>query len=294
MDTQSFALTATRIAFSSLGAVAPEPMAAWAERLYMSPRRHETPERERAVLEDATALRVDTPAGQLAAWRWQPWFPWERSARGTVLLAHGWEGRASQLGSFVAPLVARGFSVLAADAPAHGASPGDEVDLPLYSACLRAIADQVGDVRAIVAHSFGCAASVFAMAADAGGPGLGVDAAVLVSPPHSLERFADEFARMVGLTSATEAIFRARLEVRFGREWWRTFSLDERARKIAAAALVIHDDGDAEVPPAEGAELARAFPAGALLRTQGLGHRRILRDVDVVERAAAFLDRALP
>src|SRR4051812_22139734 len=106
-------LALTRFAFSSLGTLLPEPMAALAERIYFSPRRHSPPAREQSLLAEATAFHVDTPAGSLAAWRWQPWFPWERQTRGTILLAHGWEGRAAQLGAFVEPLVKRGYSVVA-------------------------------------------------------------------------------------------------------------------------------------------------------------------------------------
>jgi predicted alpha/beta hydrolase family esterase len=285
MQTEPFSLKAARLAFTSLGAVAPEPMAALAERLYFSPRRHRAPERERAFLEDATAYRVDTPAGSVAAYRWQPLFPWERADRGTVLLVHGWEGRASQLGAFVRPLVEQGFTVVGADAPAHGLSPGDSIDLPRYADVVRAVAEDAGGVRAVVGHSFGCAAAVLAIA-----DGLDVDAAVLVAPPASLDRFATEFARMVGLTKATEAIFRARLEERFGKEWWRTYALDTRVRSLDdVAALVVHDAGDAEIPVAEAEALANAWPGAELVVTEGLGHRRILRDDAVVDGAARFL-----
>lgn len=285
MDTAPLALRATRLAFSSLGTVMPEPMAALAERMYFSPRRHRTPQRERAVLAEAEAFVVESEEGPLAAWRWLPLFPWEAGDKGTVLLVHGWEGRASQLGAFVDPLLARGFRVVAADAPAHGRSPGEAVDLPAYARALRDIDEHLGGVDAIVAHSFGGAATALALE-----EGLGARAAVLVAPPCSLERFADTFARTVGLTRATEAIFRARLEDRFGREWWIKYGLDRRAANIEGVpALVIHDEGDKEIPVHEGQTLARSWPGAELLVTQGLGHRRILRDEAVVGRAVDFL-----
>lgn len=283
------ALRATRLAFSSLGVVIPEPMAALAERLYFSPKRHRAPHRERAVLHEAEAFVVESDVGPLAAWRWEPVFPWETGDKGTVLLVHGWEGRASQLGAFVDPLLARGFRVIAADAPAHGHSPGDSVDLPMYARALRAIDAQVGGVDAIIAHSFGGAATALALE-----DGLPARAAVLIAPPSSLERFADTFARTVGLTRATEAIFRARLEERFGKEWWITYGLDRRAANIHdVTALVIHDEGDKEIPVEEGASLARSWPGAELVVTRALGHRRILRDEAVVTHAVGFVDEAL-
>jgi pimeloyl-ACP methyl ester carboxylesterase len=287
MQTQPEPLTlkATRLAFSSLGAVLPEPMAALAERLYFSPRRHRMPARERAVLADGQRFTVETSAGPLAAWRFEPLFPWENSDKGVVLLAHGWEGRASQLGAFIDPLLERGFTVIGADAPAHGRSPGEAMDLPTYAHCLREVADAVGGVRAVVAHSFGGAATALALE-----DGLAADAAVLVAPPCSLERFAQVFARTLGLTPATEAIFRARLDERFGPEWWIKYGLDRREARIEdTAALIIHDEDDREIPVGEGAAFARSWPGAELVVTSGLGHRRILRDEQVVARTVDFL-----
>jgi len=42
---------------------------------------------------------------------------------------------------------------------------------------------------------------------------------------------------------------------------------------------VLHDRRDAEVPFAHGAALAAAWPGAALRPSDGLGHRRILRDL---------------
>ena len=47
-------------------------------------------------------------------------------------------------------------------------------------------------------------------------------------------------------------------------------------------ALVVHDRGDREVPFEHGETLARSWPGARLMVTEGLGHRRILRDPEVV------------
>lgn len=286
------ALPLTRFAFSSLGSVAPEPMAALAERLYFTARRHKLPARERAILEDGLPFTVATKHGAMRAWRWEPLLPWERADRGAVLLVHGWEGRASQLAApFVHALVERGFTVIGADAPGHGQSGGDAVDLPAYTELVGALAQRAGDdgsdVRAVVAHSFGAAAATLALE---GGLLPHGDAAVLVAPPCSLELYAETFARTLGLTRATNAIFRGRLEQRFGKDWWHKFALDRRARGIDAHALIVHDSEDRETPVSEGAQLAKGWAGSTFVTTTGLGHRRILREPSVVERAVDFLD----
>ena len=288
---EPMSLKATRLAFASLGTVLPEPMERVAERLYFTARRHRTPERERGFLEDALPFTVSTAWGAVRAWRWEPLLPWERAHRGTVLLVHGWEGRASQLASFVSPLLDRGFSVVGADAPGPRLSPGGAVDLPTLVEILgdveRAVRKDGSDVRAVIGHSFGSAATTLALEAELFPR---ADAAVLVAPPCALDRYADVFARTLRLTPATEAIFRGRLEQRFGKQWWVKFALDRRAQSIDVPALVVHDVDDAETPFSEGEQLARAWAGSRLMATSGLGHRRVLRDEAVVASVTEFID----
>jgi pimeloyl-ACP methyl ester carboxylesterase len=56
-------------------------------------------------------------------------------------------------------------------------------------------------------------------------------------------------------------------------------------------ALVIHDADDASVPWQQGEMIAAAWPGARLMKTQGLGHGRILRDPAVVEAAVAFISQ---
>ena len=48
---------------------------------------------------------------------------------------------------------------------------------------------------------------------------------------------------------------------------------------------------DRDVPYAGGAALARAWPDASLRTTHGLGHRRILRDPEVISWAMDFVRR---
>ena len=52
---------------------------------------------------------------------------------------------------------------------------------------------------------------------------------------------------------------------------------------------MVHDRGDAEIPWQHGAAIARAWRGAEMLITEGLGHRRILRDPDVVAATVAFV-----
>ncbi|MNT99598.1 hypothetical protein D3C72_2424840 [compost metagenome] len=60
--------------------------------------------------------------------------------------------------------------------------------------------------------------------------------------------------------------------------------------KLHLPAMVIHDRGDKEVPYVSAEEIKQAWPHVILFDTQGLGHRRILKDPAVTQAAAEFID----
>jgi pimeloyl-ACP methyl ester carboxylesterase len=260
-------------------------MAKWAWRLFLTPRRHGTPQRERQVLQRAERFFVSTPAGEVQAYSWGAddlLFPWD--VRPTILLVHGWEGRATQLGSFVGPLVDAGYRVVGFDAPAHGRSPGHRTHVVEVAAAIRTVVRHVGGVRALVAHSMGGAASIIAMS-----EGLVVEKAVLVASSARLEKVLTRFAQTLQMPGAVERELWDLVTARFGRDAAIRYSPCAQAGNLRAAALILHDVDDAEVEYAEGQLLADSWPGATLVSTAGLGHRRILRDEYVVETAVRFI-----
>ncbi len=84
-------------------------------------------------------------------------------------------------------------------------------------------------------------------------------------------------------------ILRDMLMRRFGKDMWTRFSSQNMAHSVGLPALIIHDRDDRDIPWQEGEAVARAWPHARFLRTEGLGHRRILRDPDVIDRVVRFL-----
>ncbi len=54
-------------------------------------------------------------------------------------------------------------------------------------------------------------------------------------------------------------------------------------------ALIIHDEQDREIPFEGGEALSKVWKNSKLVRTNGLGHRRILRDSQVISKAVEYL-----
>jgi pimeloyl-ACP methyl ester carboxylesterase len=112
---------------------------------------------------------------------------------------------------------------------------------------------------------------------------------VALSPPATLEGLVKKFSSVLALSPRTVQVLRDMLMRRFGENMWTRFSAQNMARSVGLPALVIHDRDDRDVPWQEGEAVARAWPQARFVRTEGLGHRRILRDPKVTKRVVHFL-----
>ncbi|MBW2551382.1 MAG: alpha/beta fold hydrolase [Deltaproteobacteria bacterium] len=261
-----------RLGFSTAGYLAPELTAAVAERLFFRTRRTAARAGERDVLQSATAVSI---AG-MKAWTW--------GEGPTVLLVHGWNGRASQLGSVVTPLVAQGYRVVGFDAFGHGDSPGSSMSIPELASCIRQVADELGGVYGVIAHSMGGAATTLALS-----EGLEIERAVFISPPSDPNEFLDIFSAAIGISGGVRTRVKRRVEHRLG------IRIDDLRANVLAPSmriplLVIHDRDDKEVPVDAGQSIAGAWPNAELIITEGLGHQRILRAGHVTNVAVSFID----
>jgi pimeloyl-ACP methyl ester carboxylesterase len=270
----------TLVKRAGLGAsalVAPGLAGLWAERLFLTPPKPRYPSAEVFDLLDARQSYVLHRGRHIATWRWGA-----RNAP-AVLLAHGWGGRATQLRSFIPPLLNAGFRVIAYDQPAHGLSEGRLSGLPDFADALLEVAHHHGDVRAVIAHSLGGPAAAIALAR-----GLAVERVVLISPPSDLVGYSRRFARWFAIPERVRRSMQAAIEERFGVRW-ADLELARVAPRLRAAALVIHDRADTQVPWSHGAAVARHWPGARLLTTRGLGHGRILQDDGVARATADFI-----
>lgn len=262
---------------SGLSAVAPGFAAMAAEQLFVTVVRHSRPQREDAWAEDATRISVPSPHGDLAAWVWG-------GGPSTVLLVHGWAGRGLQLGAFVKPLVDAGYRVVAYDGPAHGDSPGRRTNIFRLTEGLMAIAEALGPIHGVIAHSLGTTAVLLAASRYGFDPGR----CVAVSPMARTRTMTGWYGQMTGFSRSVVERMRGRLERSIGFCWDEIEPL-ALATDFAAETLVIHDHEDLELPAAEAKTLAGTLPLGGFHQTVGLGHRRILRDPEVVAAATGFM-----
>jgi pimeloyl-ACP methyl ester carboxylesterase len=246
------------------------------ERIFLSPRRHQAPQREQAWLATADKTFFESRGRRLGTWTWG-------SSGPAVVLVHGWEGRGAQLGAFIEPLLSKGFRVVTFDGPGHGISDGNRSSLVEMGAAVLDAARELGPFHGAVAHSAGAAATTLALR-----DGAPIERLVYVAPPADLGEFLGRVATALELPAEVLPKARRRIEKRFGFRW-ETIAHFQLAQSMTAPLLVVHDSDDREIAVENGVRLASLWRGSRLEVTSGLGHRRILRDEGVVSRAVGFL-----
>lgn len=269
------ALAWARRGVSTLNLLAPEAAARAAVHLFFRTRRVPARREELEVLDGASPFTVPFRGEELAAWSW--------GTGPTVLLVHGWNGRATQLGALVSPLVASGFRVVAFDHVGHGGSSGSSTSIVEMASAIASVARTAGGVHGVVAHSLGAGSTVLAIT-----EGLAVEGVVLIAPPLTPEPWFRQFGSALGLDEPALKLARAAIERRVGRRF-DELHVPTLARSIDRRALIIHDRDDREIPIEAGEALSYAWRGSRFLVTAGLGHHRILRSPGIVESARRFL-----
>ncbi|MFZ6721989.1 alpha/beta hydrolase [Undibacterium sp. Ji49W] len=243
----------------------------------ITPRRPATSDDDRIALSAARRFDIDHAGQVLVAWRWGP------DTAPAVLLLHGWESRASHMAAFVAPLLQAGYGVIALDGPAHGESQGELTHVVDYGKAVLALAAQVGPLAAVIGHSAGSAASLYAYA-----HGLRVAASVQLCGPASLTRVVQRTARMAGLNAEEAYALEQQMAAHVGVPL-DSVDLSQLQSGFQHPVLILHDPEDREMPYEESIALAAAWPKARLQPVAGTGHRRILRTPAVVEAAISFI-----
>ncbi|HLO04901.1 MAG TPA: alpha/beta fold hydrolase [Symbiobacteriaceae bacterium] len=267
-----------RLTLHVLEALIPSIVERWAALQFLTPRRIR-PEDLALPLDEAFDLRSGTY--HLRAWSW--------GVGPVVLLVHGWEGHAGQLRGFVEPLVNQGFRVVAVDLPAHGFSSGRRTTVLDFADALCAVEDVVGPVHAVIAHSFGGAATALALH-----PGRRTDQrllaqrVVLLAPPEGPAHFVQGVTGLLGLSPKRSEGIARHVQALVGIDF-AAVTIPRFAHQLRVPLLLMHDPADRVVPWAHAQAIATAWPGARLLPTPRLGHHRILTDPQVIAEAVSFI-----
>ncbi|MBO6850505.1 MAG: alpha/beta fold hydrolase [Marinobacter sp.] len=277
--TRHVGLSATRLALQLYARVSPEKAGRLVHHMSLKPSRLPMPSRYEYLLDCAdshTQLHHGSNTIPMYSWGQGP----------VVLGMHGWAGAGIQYGAWVSPLVESGYRVVLFDAPAHGRAQGDSTNLFDMAEVILKVAASVGQVHGILAHSMGCIAVARAIA-----DGLQPNYLAMLAPPVSLSAVMRGLGRQLGLSPQVLGVHLRLMEERFGHSVWEQLDLEALSPSLTQRGLIVIDDDDNSISPQESERIYHNWENATLLRTQGLGHHRLLWSPMVMETVLRDLGR---
>ena len=247
-------------------------------RLFTTPIKHKIPKRELQMDRNSiqtkinvTEIKKDIVLYQLG------------NGDKKILLVHGWSGRGTQLVKFADALVAKGYTTVSFDAPAHGKSPGSTTIMTDFIASIAEVDRKFGPFDAAVGHSLGGMSLLNAVKL-----GLKINRLVTIGSGDKVNDILVDFVLKLELKPEFGTHLQQHFEKKYNTEM-ESYSAYLAAQSITIPVLVIHDENDDEVPVSASKNIYSNLKNGELFITNNLGHRKILGNQEVIDKTINFI-----
>ena len=243
---------------------------------------------ELKILSDAQIINIPFGNETLNCFQW--------GEGKTVILAHGWGSRASHMafiGKFIAGL---GFKVITFDAPAHSSlnSEGLKTKSSMFefSRAIGTVANYFKPIYAVIGHSLGSAAAVFAITGHEPFEDYKFDLEklVLISCPADLRSLIINYCKENNIEDSVSVDLEFGLEARYNFRV-EDFSVVSTLKELNAKKLLIHDSGDESIPVTDAYEIIKANDDILFHETSGAGHSKLLMNRSVLAKIKDFLSQ---
>jgi pimeloyl-ACP methyl ester carboxylesterase len=202
----------------------------------------------------------------------------------SVLFLHGWQSHSFRWRLYVDLFVEAGYTVYAMDAPGHGLSEGNQLNLFMYSEILQELLCRHASIYYLVTHSFGGYASIFTLHKM---PQLPVKKMVLMGTPGSVSDFMEMYQQMLGLgKKARQAILKH--FIAFAGHPPLHYEAVNLVRGFNKPVLFVHDTEDRDAPYRHAVAMQQLWQNATLLTTNGLGHE--LKSMELAHQVLAYLE----
>ncbi|PAM92940.1 alpha/beta hydrolase [Flavobacterium sp. IR1] len=251
----------------------------YAAKLFETPIKHKIPKRELEMDRKSIQKLLFVPAIEKTVITYE----YGQSPK-KALLVHGWSGRGTQLFKIADELIKKGYSIVSFDAPAHGKSKGSTATMADFIATILEIEKQYGPFEIIIGHSLGGMSVLNAIKR-----GFKVNKAIVIGSGDIVQDIVDDFITKLELKSEISQRLRNHFENKYNLVM-DDFSAYKAAKTIDIPVLVIHDKDDPEVSVKAGIHIHENLPNGTLFLTEGLGHRKILGNQNVIKKTLEFIE----
>ena len=244
---------------------------------FFAPKSYKISESEKQYLKNGHRFEILVNDQKVVYWKW--------GSGPAVIFAHGWNGRGIQFYHFFDKMIDNGFSVIAFDGPGHGESEGKTSSYFQMTDTVRALINHLlpQNIHGIVGHSFGASATINALSKEK------IDIpVVLIAPAIKLAQFMKKTIQIHGVPTIIFNSMVTDYEKKFGYNFQddnpynllKTFKLN---------ALIFHDSEDPVTPFSVSQKSADLYESIIFEATNGLGHIRILKNEQVIEKAINYL-----
>ncbi len=200
-----------------------------------------------------------------------------------ILFLHGWQSHSFRWKKYIENLPGDLVTIYALDAPGHGLSEGNYLNVPYYAELIQQFVIQYGNFDTIIAHSLGGMALLYALSHYDNLPAKKV---VVMAVPGKAIDFIDYYHQALTLNQRTISIMNKHFEYRIGKPVV-YFETENFVKHITIPGLIIHDTEDKDAPVAYAYKFHEYWENAELYITEGLGHN--LKSKQVVEKIRRFI-----
>jgi len=263
-----------------LQSIAPPLATKYAIKLFTTPIKYKTPEREQIMAKSAKKEMILIPELNKKVMVYTYGY-----SKKKVLLVHGWSGRGTQLYKIADKLLENGFMTISFDAPAHGKSEGKSTMMTEFITTSNYIEKKYGPFEYAIGHSLGGMTVLNSIK-----QGLTVKKAIIIGAGDIITDIFNVFVNKIELKQKIVPRMKNYFLSKFGEDV-DNYSASLAAKEVKIPTLIIHDEEDREVPVSCAHNIRRNTEQGELLITKELGHTRILKDDFVIDTIIKFIKR---
>ncbi len=250
----------------------------FAARLFLTPFRYKTPEREKKM--EANSKKEEILISKIN--RKVIVYNYGNTDK-KILLVHGWSGTGTQLSKIADNLLKLGYSTVSFDAPAHGKAPGKISMMPFFIETIHQLEKSHGPFEASIGHSLGGMSLLRAAKNN-----FQTKKLIIIGTANSITAITYDFIKNLQLPDKVAILMKQYFDNKFG-ENLDSYSGAVSAKDVKIPTLVIHDYQDVDVHFSAAHEIHDSLTNSELYLTSNLGHRKILGDTNVINKITSYI-----
>ena len=257
--------------------IAPKWGGNFAFNLLCKVRRAGISEKGKAFFEKATqhTLIIENNSAVLHKWG---------SGSKNILFLHGWESNSQRWLPYYTMLEKQKYTIYALDAPGHGMSKGDKLNVEVFRQAIEGALSHIGPVDTIIGHSLSNTAIGYCYVMN---PDVDVKKFIVMGAASGMDAVFTYFKEILGLSRRSVTNLSKEVNTIF-KIPHQDIKLSSFLEKVTQPVLVIHDKNDAITPYKPIEKVLKKSPTINTFITSGLKHD--LKAKEVYTKVIAFID----